>query len=503
MISIQYSSISSFLHDSSFYKSLNDEDPDGNIQIPGRCYSANDEVKSGEDFAQLLRVTVFWGLKKIPLGVIRFCESGFEGWADQIKDEHHEQQFAQDLIYIFTEPSNPAVPSESSLVRAIRRERTEIVDYLALSPSEGSQAMSSAAEIGRFDFIQMLHQHGHAWDFNACTVATKGGHLDCLRYLQENGCPWYRFTLQIAVAKSGDLPCLKYLFEEGVPWDHSSNHIAANGNLDMLKFAAENGCVFDHTATSFAAQNGHVESLRYLLYDNQCALCPYALIDACFYGHVACVKLLREHGVELNIKCCIAAANGGHVPVLQYLHEQGCVWDYEVSFIAAKRGHYDVLHYFRNHGHSYSSHILDVASSDVSEKGLKCFKFLIEDIRVPIPATNTHFNEAFARGNYYVVRYLFERDAVYKKHTIIWPYPARWHVKNLNIKTDAIYLAKLDSYVLKCIQCAVEYDWDISACGRDLVEYLTKEQSRLPQSFECVLNWYEKEAGDRKRKEMA
>jgi len=101
------------------------------------------------------------------------------------------------------------------------------------------------------------------------------------------------------------------------------------------------------------------------------------------------------------------------------------------------------------------------------------------------------------------VRYLFERDAVYKKHTINWPYPAQWHVQNRNVKTDAIYLAKLDSNVLKCIQCAVENDWDISTCGRNLVEYLTKERARLPQSFECVQSWYEKAAGTNKRKEMA
>ena len=103
----------------------------------------------------------------------------------------------------------------------------------------------------------------------------------------------------------------------------------------MLKFAAENGCAFDKTATGYAAQNGHAESLRFLLYEYKCTLCEHALIDACFYGHIACVQLLREFGVEWDGNASVAAANGGHLCVLQYLHENGCPWDWQVRYIAA------------------------------------------------------------------------------------------------------------------------------------------------------------------------
>eukprot|EP01032_Pedospumella_encystans_P010291 gene10291-biopygen8505 len=361
--------------------------------------------------------------------------------------------------------------------------------------------------MGRLDFIQVLHQHGHGWDYDACTLTARGGHYDCLRYLHENGCPWYIPALQFAAAKGNNLLCLKYLFEEGVPWDQSSNHIAANGNLEMLKVAAANGCAFDKTATSYAAQNGHAESLRYLLYEYKCALCEHALIDACFHGHVACVKLLREFGVKWGRSASVAAANGGNLSVLQFLHENGCPWDEQVSTIAAKKGNYDMLHYVLNHGVSYSPHLLTAAARNVSEKGLKCFKYLLEELHEPTADTkapyNDPFNETFVHGNYYIVRYLLERDPVYKKHAIVWPYWVQWQLEKRNIETDALTLAKMDSNVLQCIQCALKHGWDIDTCGGKLIEFLAKVHPRLPRSFEYVKPLYEKRVGNNKRKEIA
>ena len=40
--------------------------------------------------------------------------------------------------------------------------------------------------------------------------ASKGGHLECLRYARENGCPWDEKTCEEA-AKAGDLQEIKRL----------------------------------------------------------------------------------------------------------------------------------------------------------------------------------------------------------------------------------------------------------------------------------------------------
>ena len=51
---------------------------------------------------------------------------------------------------------------------------------------------------------------------SATRCAAKNGHLDCLRYLHENGCPWNEDATWGA-AENGHMDCLKYLHENGCP----------------------------------------------------------------------------------------------------------------------------------------------------------------------------------------------------------------------------------------------------------------------------------------------
>ena len=49
--------------------------------------------------------------------------------------------------------------------------------------------------------------------------AAKNGHLECLKYLHENGCPWDKWSCEFA-SKNGHLEILKYLHENGCPCGH-------------------------------------------------------------------------------------------------------------------------------------------------------------------------------------------------------------------------------------------------------------------------------------------
>ena len=52
------------------------------------------------------------------------------------------------------------------------------------------------------------------WDENVCSSASKNGHLECLKYAHENGCPWDIKTYNNAVSHR-HLECLKYARENG------------------------------------------------------------------------------------------------------------------------------------------------------------------------------------------------------------------------------------------------------------------------------------------------
>ena len=44
---------------------------------------------------------------------------------------------------------------------------------------------------------------GCPWDKNACSWAVDQGHVEVLRWLRENGCPWTTATRNTAAAKLG------------------------------------------------------------------------------------------------------------------------------------------------------------------------------------------------------------------------------------------------------------------------------------------------------------
>ena len=51
--------------------------------------------------------------------------------------------------------------------------------------------------------------------------AASNGHLDCLKYAHENGCPWYINTT-VQAAYRGRLDCLKYAIENDCPLDEET-----------------------------------------------------------------------------------------------------------------------------------------------------------------------------------------------------------------------------------------------------------------------------------------
>jgi len=108
---------------------------------------------------------------------------------------------------------------------------------------------------------------------NTTVYAAEYGHLDCLKYAHENGCPWDDFTTLYA-GKNGHLDCLKYAHENGCPWYGSTTlHIACRGHLDCLKYAHENGCPWDIKTTMYAAKNSHLDCLKYA-HENGCPWHP-------------------------------------------------------------------------------------------------------------------------------------------------------------------------------------------------------------------------------------
>ena len=70
----------------------------------------------------------------------------------------------------------------------------------------------------KYDICKTAAEKGdlesYAWNEWTCANAALNGHLDCLRYAHENGCPWNEVTILFA-AENGHLNCLRYAHENG------------------------------------------------------------------------------------------------------------------------------------------------------------------------------------------------------------------------------------------------------------------------------------------------
>ena len=475
MISIVCACIPSYLRYGSFYRSLNSEEKDCEIQIPAQCYTENDTVSDINDLAQLLRVTAFWSLDRIPQTIIAFCDKNdVNEWDSLFKLEFAELPFATSLRTIFTERWQRG----PFLVTAIKSGVDEIVEYLVAKYKGGEDVAGEAALQGRLDYLQLLHRQGHPWGFSVCDCAVRGGHVHCLQYLNASVC-CLSSTLYLTAASSGQLDCLQYLYDLGLSWHEETAEILTElGHLDMLKYATEHSCPLDKKSVVAAAKFGQLDCLQYLI-DVQCPMDDNLCYFAAGNGHLDCLKLLHQHGSVWKKYTTEVAAQNGHLDCLVYLHENGCPWDKLVPAGATKNGHVNVLRYAIEYGCPHDPDILLLSICTDASGALECLKYLIEERGVLQSADGAEFAESFTHGNHQAMQYLIEQDSVYKqcvlseKHFIDLLPRTRSNIVQIH------YFFALDAKLVKCMECAVLSDWSMEMNGTDLCKFVKSRANRL------------------------
>jgi len=132
----------------------------------------------------------------------------------------------------------------------------------------------AAALQGNLEMVKYCVANECPIDWSACSFAAKNGHLECLKYLREEGkAPWDSLTAAWA-AENGHLHILEYLVER--KYDKYNEvacwFAAANGHLDCLKYLRETAkAPWNSDAVHLAHKNNHPECVQYCL-DNNCPL---------------------------------------------------------------------------------------------------------------------------------------------------------------------------------------------------------------------------------------
>jgi hypothetical protein len=151
------------------------------------------------------------------------------------------------------------------------------------------------------------------------------------------------------VAKTNKLELLKWAREEKkCKWDGRTICAAAfQGNLEMVKYCVANECPIDAEACAWAAQNGHLEVLKYLREEVKVPWNSRTASWAAAKGHLHILEYLVEREYdEYNEGACWCAAKYGHLNCLKYLRETAkAPWNYWAVQVAHENKHPDCLQY--------------------------------------------------------------------------------------------------------------------------------------------------------------
>ena len=151
------------------------------------------------------------------------------------------------------------------------------------------------------------------------------------------------------VARTNKLELLKWAREEKeCKWNYRTiNAAAEQGNMEMVKYCVANECPIDENACAFAAQNGHLEVLKYLHEEAKAPWDSYTASWAAENGHLHILEYLVERKYDrYNERACQWAAEKGHLDCLKYLHETAkAPWDEDAVIYAHNNNQTECLKY--------------------------------------------------------------------------------------------------------------------------------------------------------------
>lgn len=178
---------------------------------------------------------------------------------------------------------------------------------------------------------------------NTCLIASRYGQLECLKYLNEQGCPLDSYSILLAI-KYDHLNCLKYLCENRCPLHPKTYFVATRyGRLNCLKYLVDFHSKF---------HLGHS-----LLHHTYCAI-------ATKKGFVDILEYLHQKDCGFSQDLSLLAAKYGKLNTLKYTHDNGCIWNEDIVNEIVKRGHYHCLDYVMKNNNCWKKEKLLKLSKD-------------------------------------------------------------------------------------------------------------------------------------------
>jgi len=166
---------------------------------------------------------------------------------------------------------------------------------------------SQVAQTNKLELLKWIREVKKCeWDEDTIKEAAFVGNLEMLKYCFANGGPYDETTACRVAAQEGHLDCLRFLFEKVKPSRETEKDAAQTAalyvHLDILKYFVEERKISDAMKTECVLRSvfaDHLDCLKYLVEDAKARLDYWQYIaHARYFEHTECLHYLREKGCK-------------------------------------------------------------------------------------------------------------------------------------------------------------------------------------------------------------
>ena len=195
---------------------------------------------------------------------------------------------------------------------------------------------------------QTLHFGNGAFCDFTTLLATRRGHIRCLKYAVENGCALHPKLLREYADVPTQMECFKYALELGLEVDDDAV-LTACRNISVTRLKLHIEAYQEQTKQRKRRREGDENNM---IVERGTSLIGAVCVNVASEQPaevIKCIDFLRKCGCGWNERATLNVAEKGAVSVLKHLVENGCPWHEKTLAAAEKSGDAETIAFAKTH----------------------------------------------------------------------------------------------------------------------------------------------------------
>lgn len=251
--------------------------------------------------------------------------------------------------------------------------------------------------------------------YHTIKAAAKGGHINIIEYLLDNGVEQTGEIL-FGAAETGQLNVIKwYINKYGPLFDYFYENIIytiiKNNQIKLLHWFHDNNYPKLSKITTYAVIYNNIELLEWL-YNHKYPLSNMAYYYCSISGNMNIMKWLINHNCPFYENITGVAASHYHFDIVKFLYDNGHKLEKSVAVYAAKNGNMDILEWYYEKCKELSS---EICSNAIKNGNFEILKWAINN---GCKTNNETYDTVINNNNIEILEWLLKNDKTDKKFNI-------------------------------------------------------------------------------------